>query len=52
VLVNESYFRESQQFNKDLQNLEQDLQRRKLDYRVFTTSVRLRESRWQENNLN
>jgi uncharacterized protein (TIGR02599 family) len=52
VLVNESYFRESQQFNKDLQNLEQDLLRRKLDYRVFTTSIRLRESRWQENNLN
>lgn len=51
VLVNESYFRQYAQFNQDLQNLEQDLQRRKLDYRIFTTSIRLRESRWQENSI-
>ncbi len=51
VLVNESYFRQFSQFNQDLQNLERDLQRRKLDYRIFTTSIRLRESRWQENSI-
>jgi uncharacterized protein (TIGR02599 family) len=51
VLVNESYFRQFSQFNQDLQNLEKDLQRQKLDYRIFTTSIRLRESRWQENSI-
>jgi uncharacterized protein (TIGR02599 family) len=51
VLVNESYFRQYSQFNQDLQNLEKDLQRQKLDYRIFTTSIRLRESRWQENSI-
>jgi uncharacterized protein (TIGR02599 family) len=51
ILVNESYFLQADKFNQDLQSLEDDLQRRKLDYRIFSTSIRLRESRWSDNNL-
>ncbi|MFM2167335.1 MAG: Verru Chthon cassette protein [Verrucomicrobiota bacterium] len=43
-----SRFSNVAQYNTDLQNLENDLVQKKLAYRVFTSAIPLRQSRWSK----
>lgn len=45
-LVPKESFGKASQFDKDMEDLEKKLVELKLDYRIFSTSIRLRESKW------
>jgi uncharacterized protein (TIGR02599 family) len=45
-LLNKDLFKKAREFRKDLRALEDTLKSKKLDYRVFNTSLRIRESKW------
>ena len=45
-LVTKDMFKKVQDFQKDLKALEEILKKKQLDYRVFNTSLRIRESKW------
>lgn len=46
--IDKDMFKKVQDFQKDLKNLEDKLTKKKLDYRIFNTSLRIRESKWTE----
>ncbi|HEX2747752.1 MAG TPA: hypothetical protein VHM91_07125, partial [Verrucomicrobiales bacterium] len=45
-LIDKDLFRKFKDFRKDLQSVEAVLKSKKLDYRIFNTSMRIRESKW------
>lgn len=46
--LDKDMFTKVQDFTKDIKALEEKLKKKKLDYRVFNTSLRIRESKWTE----
>ena len=50
-LVEKDLFKETKNFRKDLKSLEDLLLGKKLEYRVFNTSLRIRESKWTDREL-
>ena len=46
--VDKDLFKKVEDFQKDLKLLEDKLTKKKLDYRIFNTSLRIRESKWTE----
>ena len=48
-LVDKELFKRARDFRKDLRTVEDRLKEKKLDYRIFNTSLRIRESKWTEN---
>lgn len=47
-LVDKELFVKARDFRKDLRTLEAKLKEKKLDYRTFNTSLRIRESKWTD----
>lgn len=47
-LVDKELFRRARDFRKDLRTLEENLKSKKLDFRTFHTSLRIRESKWTD----
>lgn len=45
-IVSKDSFKKASQFDKDMDDLEKKLVTLKIDYRIFSTSIRLRESKW------
>lgn len=48
ALVEKDLFKRAKDFRKDLRTLEDKLKEKKLEYRVFNTSLRIRESKWTD----
>jgi uncharacterized protein (TIGR02599 family) len=46
--VDKDAFKKTEDFRKDLKALEDKLLEKKIDYRVFNTSLRIRESKWTD----
>ena len=46
--VSDSLFKSQRSLEQDLDTLRDDLNRERVRYRVFTTTVRMRESKWTE----
>lgn len=47
-LIGKDYFKVAKDFRKDLEKVELALKEKKLDYRIFNTSIRIRESKWTD----
>ena len=47
-LVGKDYFKTAKDFRKDLEKVELSLKEKKLEYRIFNTSIRIRESKWTD----
>lgn len=47
-LVEKDLFKKAKDFRKDLRTVEENLTKKKLDYRIFNTSMRIRESKWTD----
>jgi len=47
-LIDKDLFKRAKDFRKDLRDLEDVLKEKKLEYRVFNTSLRIRESKWTD----
>jgi uncharacterized protein (TIGR02599 family) len=51
-LIDKDFFKTARDFRKDLEKVEENLKKKKLDYRVFNTSIRIRESKWVDKEKN
>ncbi len=47
-LIEKDLFKKAKDFRKDLETVEKILKEKKLDYRIFNTSLRIRESKWTD----
>lgn len=47
-LVDKDLFKRARDFRKDLKTVEERLTQKKLDFRIFNTSLRIRESKWTD----
>jgi uncharacterized protein (TIGR02599 family) len=47
-LIEKDFFKKVKEFRKDLDEVEKVLTAKKLEYRVFNTSLRIRESKWTD----